>query len=165
MTGGALGEKVTRRSGARPTAKPDHEYQSALSGSQAPCSSPSACYLLCELHQTPPHPTDRPRTRLAPPFAPPTSLAPPSPRPPACPAMSDKLVVVSTHAFLPPLSDGPSPATLVVINGKISAVHREIKPASDFSALEEGAYLDLGDKWLLPGVTNTARPDLWTSDS
>jgi len=67
--------------------------------------------------------------------------------------MSDKLVVVSSTAFLPPLSDGPSPATLVVVNGKIETVHRQILAASDFPGLGEGRYLDLGDKWLLPGVS------------
>lgn len=67
--------------------------------------------------------------------------------------MSAQLVVVSTHAFLPPLADGPSPATLVVVNGKITAVHREVFAATDFPGLEEGSYLNLGDKWLLPGVS------------
>lgn len=71
--------------------------------------------------------------------------------------MSDTLVVVSSHAFLPPLADGPSPATLEVVNGKITAVHRSIKPASEFPGLGEASYLDLGDKWLLPGVSHSDR--------
>ena len=55
----------------------------------------------------------------------------------------------SSKVYLP---DGPSPATLEVKDGKVSAVHREVLPRSAFAGLDEADYIDAGDQWLLPGV-------------
>ena len=148
---GRDGKKVTRPPARRPSLTTTKSVSIHCEGGfHLTLNSSFACFV-----RTYNKDDNRPRrTSLAPDFTPPRLTAPPSPPSPARPAMSDKLVVVSTHAFLPPLSDGPSPATLVVENGRITAVYREIKPASDFDGLGEGVYLDLGDKWLLPGVSS-----------
>lgn len=67
------------------------------------------------------------------------------------------LVVASTHAFLPGRT-GPQPATLEIdpVSGRITAVHDTVKPLSAFPGLAADKFLDLGDLWLLPGVSARA---------
>ncbi|KAK4703012.1 allantoinase, partial [Phenoliferia sp. Uapishka_3] len=64
-------------------------------------------------------------------------------------------VVTSSNAFLPG-RNGPHPATLEIdsSSGKITAVHNGVKPLSAFPGLSEDSYLDLRDKWLLPGLVD-----------
>lgn len=62
-------------------------------------------------------------------------------------------VVVSTQTWLPN-SITPSPATIEINSeGKIISIHNSIKSISAFPDLLTENYNDLGDLWLLPGVS------------
>lgn len=62
--------------------------------------------------------------------------------------MSSHRVFTSSQVCLP---EGPSPATIEVKDGKITAVHREVLPRSRFAGAD---YVDAGDQWLLPGLVD-----------
>lgn len=92
----------------------------------------------------------RPRSPL--PFLGPLHGSPFFSSPPLETTMSDSLrVFTSNYAFLP-FNSGPSPATLEVRAGKVTAVHDSVLPRSSFPGLAAEDYFDTGDKWLLPGV-------------
>lgn len=63
--------------------------------------------------------------------------------------MASHRVFTSSKVYLP---TGPSPATIEVKQGKISAIHLEVLPRAAFAGLNEEDYVDADDKWILPGV-------------
>lgn len=67
--------------------------------------------------------------------------------------MAVQRVFVSKQAYLP---SGPTPATIVVVDGKIAQVHSQVLSRSCFADVADADYIDTGDKWLLPGVSIVA---------
>ncbi|ORY92856.1 allantoinase [Leucosporidium creatinivorum] len=65
--------------------------------------------------------------------------------------MASHRVFTSNKVFLP---TGPSPATIEVKQGKISAIHLEVLPRTAFAGLNDEDYIDAGDSWILPGLVD-----------
>ena len=66
---------------------------------------------------------------------------------------ADKLVFVSDNVLLPG-SDSCKSATLVVdkATGKITEGRETRSSRSDFPEIPDDAWIDVGSKWILPGL-------------
>ena len=70
--------------------------------------------------------------------------------------MQERLVVTSKNAVLPRSSEAqPATVEIDLSSGLITAVHLHYATRDQYSALDEDAFLDLQDKYLLPGLVDS----------
>lgn len=71
---------------------------------------------------------------------------------------SDILVFTSSNVLLPG-SDHPKAATLEVdkATGRIKSLREQRADRSDYPHISEDSWQDAGDKWILPGLVESAR--------